>query len=106
MCTPLEYTLSQEELKQQQQAAAEAEEKERNEWTQVCVQVYVLRCALKNETKKTCAMQSLQELRCLMKSKFDSHDCPDTGVKIAFKLPDGSKNEYKFHSHSTVKVSV
>ena len=51
-------------------------------------------------------MQNLQKVRCLMKSKFDCSDCSDTGIKIAFKLPDGNKHEYKFPSHSTVKVSM
>ena len=51
-------------------------------------------------------LQKLQELRCKMKSKFDYSDSSDAGVKIAFKLPDGSKIEYKFPSYSTVKVSM
>ena len=90
-------------MKQQQQAAAEAEEKERNEWTQV---YYTSMCTGMCFKKNFCVMQSLHELRCMMRSKFDCSDCSDTGVKIAFKLPDGSKNEYKFPSHSTVKVSM
>ena len=86
----------------QQQAAAEAEEKVRNEWTQVYYTSMCTGMCLKN----FCVMQSLHELRCMMRSKFDCSHCSDTGVKIAFKLPDGSKNEYKFPSHSTVKVSM
>ena len=51
-------------------------------------------------------MQRLGTLRCYVKSKFERSLSSDSGVKIAFKLPDGSKTEHIFSSHSIVKVLV
>ena len=51
-------------------------------------------------------MQRLGTLRCYVKSKFERSLSSDSGVKIAFKLPDGSKTEHIFSRHSIVKVYV
>ena len=47
-------------------------------------------------------MQHAEQLQAVMKSKFSSSN--DSGIKIGFKLPDGSKTEYVFKENSTVKV--
>ena len=39
-----------------------------------------------------------------MKEKFPA-DGSSEGIKVAFKLPDGTKIEYNFSENSTVKVS-
>ena len=52
----------------------------------------------------TYLMQNLQHLKESMKVKFEC--IAETGVRIAFWLPDGSKTEHVFLNTSTVKVCV
>ena len=47
-------------------------------------------------------MQHAEQLQAVMKSKFSSSN--DSGIKIGFKLSDGSKTEYVLKQNSTVKV--
>ncbi len=51
-------------------------------------------------------MQSLEELQSYMKAKFNSICLPEADVKIAFRLPQGTKIDYCFIGHGTVKVST
>ena len=41
----------------------------------------------------------------MMREKFPANSLCE-GIKIAFKLPDGTKIEYVFQENSTVKVRI
>ena len=47
-------------------------------------------------------MQHAEQLQAVVNSKFSLSN--DSGIKVGFKLPDGSKTEYIFQHNSTVKV--
>ena len=51
-------------------------------------------------------LQKIEKLReeCKIKFKLQGDNQSNDGVKIAFKLSDGSKTEYVFSKISTVKV--
>ena len=113
MCLVTTFTIKlpesyyfQEEGKRQQIELQEAEEKERTEWLQVCLVSYIIASCCNDYALNLCGMQSLEKVKSTsVKSKFDGHSS-DPGVKIAFKLPDGTKTEYTFPCYSTVKVRL
>ena len=47
-------------------------------------------------------MQHAGKVQSVMKSKFSCSS--DSGIKVGFKLPDGSKTEFVFQENSAVKV--
>ena len=51
-------------------------------------------------------LQKVEQLREEVRVKFDNQNVLSDGIKVAFRLPDGTKMQHVFSNSSTIKVSV